>query len=278
MAFGFLLAVAPVPGFADVVRLKAGGSIEGIVKEEGDKVLVETLAGNITVAADEVASIDREHTSRLEEYYRKEEAAASSRRPKDFLALAAWAKENGAARFVRPNVERAAALAKNVSDPKALAALAESAAEESLRAELGPLWERLIAVDPDNETARRALGHRRHEGRWLTEEEFEFAQGHVSFRGGWVSREERDILLKELRLKLDARERIVRNRETAVEGREASVAAAKRELEARRRALEELERKLAGERAKIEQERRKLERDRSNLEAQRRRLDRKRGK
>ncbi|MHC4251713.1 MAG: hypothetical protein ACYS9X_21540 [Planctomycetota bacterium] len=264
----------PRAAFADIVHMKDGGKIEGLVKEQGKDVVIETLGGVVKLSAKGVASIDTEHVSTVEVYYEKLQSAKASDDPWASIELAAWAKGVGAGRFVRPNMERAAALAKKIADARSVLALVERAREKGLSTGLAPLHERVVALDPENETARRALGYRLREGRWLSEEEFHAAEGNVRFRGKWISRAERDVLAKELALRLDARERIVKNREAIVGRKEKELAAAAKKIATERQAAEKLKREASTERARLEKERKDLERERRNLEALRRRTRR----
>jgi len=56
-------------------------------------------------------------------------------------------------------------------------------------------FERVVALEPDHEGARRALGHLRHEGRWLEHEEAMRAKGLVKHEGRWLLPEEVRIRL-----------------------------------------------------------------------------------
>jgi hypothetical protein len=266
--------VRPRAAFADIVHLKDGGKIEGVVKEQGKDIVIETISGVVKLSARGVASVNTEHVATIETYYERSQAIETSDDPRAFIDLAAWAKEVGARRFVRPNMERAADLARKGSDADSILALVESARKKGLTSGLAPLLERVIALEPENETARRALGYRLREGKWLSEEEFHAAEGNVRFRGKWIGREERDILAKELALKLDERERAVKNRESIAAKKEKSLAAAAKKIAADRAAADKLKREAAIERARLMRERQNLERERRNLQALRRGLRR----
>lgn len=56
-----LCLVLLLGGFAaaDVVHLKSGGKVEGVVTQKGDKVEIETPAGKVTVAAEDVLRIEK---------------------------------------------------------------------------------------------------------------------------------------------------------------------------------------------------------------------------
>ncbi|GEM_PF-6310125 len=241
--------------WADIVHLKNQGKIEGIAKREGDKVVIETLTGTMTIPAEQVVDIDFDHVSLLERYYEKARGIEKSLQPIEFLELAVWARESRATRFVRPNLDRAIQLANSTTDAKGIQAIAETGRDKGFEAEMPPLWRRLIALEPDNETARRELGYRRHQNQWLSEEEFQAAQGNVKFEGKWVSPTERDLILKERGWKLDQRKKELDDREATVAQNEKS---AKEFLAKAEATLREVERRLA---EVTERERRVKERE-----------------
>ena len=94
--------------FADIVHLKSGGRIEGKATRTDTHVVVETLAGETKIRAGSVDRIDFDHESRIEQLYALQERADRNPHVAAYLEIAAWAQENGAGRFVKPSVERAA--------------------------------------------------------------------------------------------------------------------------------------------------------------------------
>jgi tetratricopeptide (TPR) repeat protein len=54
---GILLLASAVA--ADVVHLKNGGKVEGVVTQKGDRIEIETPAGKVTVAAEDVVRIEK---------------------------------------------------------------------------------------------------------------------------------------------------------------------------------------------------------------------------
>ncbi|MHC5054680.1 MAG: hypothetical protein ACYTKD_08180 [Planctomycetota bacterium] len=127
----------PRAAYADVVHMKDGGKIEGLVKDQGKDVVIETLGGVVKLSAKGVASINTEHVSTVEVYYEKLQSVEGSDDPWAFIELAAWAKGIGARRFVRPNMERAAELVK-IPDANSVLALVERAREKGLSTGLAP--------------------------------------------------------------------------------------------------------------------------------------------
>lgn len=241
---GVLLGAAAAS--ADVVVLTTGGRLEGIVRREGDRVLLETLAGNMAFPAASVAEIDEKHVARLEEYYARKSVVDGGTDPRAFLDLAGWARDNGASRFIRPNAARGVQLGLALTDADKVLALAEHARALGLNDEAGPLWKRVLALNPDNETARRALGHRRLGDHWLSEEEFQTAQGNIEFEGRWLSPEERDLLLTERTAELRNRIQEIAERERKVQAAELRLAEETRAVEAARREVEQQQAAVAG--------------------------------
>jgi len=148
-----LLAALPAP--ADIVHLADGTSIEGTVTDLGDDLRVERGPGAMTIPKRRVLRIEAGPTPE-----ERAVARAATLRPDDLpgrLAFAAWCKEQGLAARARAEVEA------------------------------------VLALDPECEEARRALGHERIDGRWMTFEEAQQSRGLVLHRGRWITVEERDV-------------------------------------------------------------------------------------
>jgi len=242
--------------FGDEVHLRSGGKLEGLAKTEGDRVVVENLTGTMSIPASDVVRIDTNHRSAIEEYYEKSRTNAKSTEPMDHLELAIWAKDHRAHRFVGASIGRAIELGRPSTDVDPIRDLCVAAREHGLSREVEPLWRRWIELEPDSETARRALGYRNFKGVWVTPEEFEIAQGKVQFEGEWMSPEERGVILKARSLQLDERDVILKQRSLRLDERAS-------ELAAREAKIVETERMLKGSLERMEQERQALaERDR----------------
>jgi hypothetical protein len=91
----------------------------------------------------------------------------------------------------------------DANDAAGRLALARWAEQNGLIESARDLYRELLALRPDDPIARERLGHRKHEGRWMTEEEYLAATGHVRYGGKWVTKEEGE------RLEKDAAERRV---------------------------------------------------------------------
>lgn len=140
------------PAAADVVVLDNGNRIEGKVEVEGETVTVELPGGRIEIDRARIVEIVRSQTP--EERFDGFFASLDPKDAEGLFALAEWARER-------------------------------DLADRSRRA-----YEGVLAAASDHEGARRALGYFRHEGRWLTEDEYMAAKGFVRREGKWVSPDE----------------------------------------------------------------------------------------
>ncbi len=141
------LLLVPPESPADVVTLRSGSTLEGIVRREPGRVRIVMESGTITVAEDLVAGIASRRSPL--ETYRERESAIAVGEVGARLRLAAWCREQG---------------------------LPASAREQ---------YERVLVDDPDQAEARQALGYRRHDGVWMTEDQIWIARGYVWSEGAW---------------------------------------------------------------------------------------------
>lgn len=155
-----LLALLFLAGaaWADEVLLRNGGKLEGIARQAGDRVVVEMKEGSVTLRADDVAEIVNRETP-LHVYQERLARIQSNPSASAFFDLALWAKSKGLSRYVNG------------------------------------LLERVIALEPGHEGARKLLGRVFHDGRWMTESEHQATLGLVLFRGRWVTPAERGAVL-----------------------------------------------------------------------------------
>jgi hypothetical protein len=189
-----LLIFVAVGALADEIYLKGGGRISGIlVKRSASSVSIETGPGVITFPMSRVERIV-EGSSPLAEY-RQRAARLASDDATGWLSLAGWARDSG---------------------------LTTQAAE---------CYERVVRLEPANESAHRALGHVPIGGNWGTLEESNRARGLVSFEGRWMSLDERRLLLEERAN--EAAERRAAT-ESAARAKEAEARARLAEAEAKR--------------------------------------------
>lgn len=153
---GLVLLVGALAAHADVIHLEGGGKYRGtIVKETAREVHIRTAGGVVVVPRRDIASIEKDE-SKQQAFARREAEVRGKDDPDAHHELGLWAKGQG------------------------------------LDAEARRCFERAIALDAFHRGARQELGHRYHQGRWYTEEEYRRAvQGLVEWDGRWVTPEER---------------------------------------------------------------------------------------
>lgn len=159
-----------LPAWSDEVKLVSGGRLVGIARVEGGKVLVETSHGTIGIPRSLVAEILPGWTP-IHEVADRAARLGPEAGAEDLFELAVWARENGVHRRAQE------------------------------------LLERVIALEPGHEGARRLLGYRLHEGRWMTETEVNRANGLVEFRGQWITPKEQAAILAREQAALLSREK-----------------------------------------------------------------------
>jgi hypothetical protein len=153
---------------ADEVRLANGRKLEGIVISKTDaRIEVEVAAGTITLAANDVSSINPGRTP-LHELKERMDAVRDSKKASEHYELALWAKERG---LTRP---------------------------------LSALCLRAVELDPDHAGARAMLRHEKKDGRWLTYEQAQEARGLVWMGDRWGTKAQGELAEKQ---RLEAAER-----------------------------------------------------------------------
>jgi hypothetical protein len=205
------LALVALPVWGDTVHLRNGATLEGKVVEAGDKVVVEMDFGRVTVSKIDVAKIayDKSPLQELDEKVK----AAKMDDPEAVYKIALWAKDRD---------------------------LGNRAKE---------LLQRVVELSPDHAGARGALGFRKHEGRWLTDDEYFGAIGMVKFRGAWMKSEEVEkIRLAEAEQQSKAAsaasENLIRDAQRRVLEAEADLVKAKAETERVRGEIERVRQEL----------------------------------
>jgi hypothetical protein len=158
-----ILLGSGAPAHADRVVLKNGNFLEGQAEVLDDgSVVVTSAMGSWTVAAHRVERVERSQTP--EEHVERVLRATPEPKPGVLYDLAVWARERGAWTLSRQLAERA------------------------------------IELDADHEPARRLLGHRYHEGRWLTQEEWRRATANAGDERD--ERLDRELALREATARL----------------------------------------------------------------------------
>ncbi len=160
--FAGLLLLAPSLSPADVIRLKNGGEIRGLVSKtttpKDPVVLIHTVAG----AQVEVDRADIEFISTrpplVEEYHSR-----ARRIPHTIEAhweLAGWCLQR------------------------------------QMQTQRREQLEMILDLDPNYEEAHKSLGHVRHHGEWMTKDDAMARQGYVRYKGRYVTQHEHDLLEK----------------------------------------------------------------------------------
>ncbi len=124
-----VVLLAAAGAAADILYLKNGGRIEGVVREEGDVFVVESLSGTARVRRGEVSY--RQSMPYVTEIYAERRARIRPGDAEGFFALARFCRENGLRR------EEQAALRS------------------------------VVEISPDHAEARALLGEVKHRGEWL---------------------------------------------------------------------------------------------------------------
>ena len=158
---GVLLTVVLFDGSAraDVLHLKTGGRLEGILVTEGPATLTLDMgSGKLSLPRSSVLRIERKESALAE--YRARLASVSR------------------------------------GDVTAYAELARFAAEHGLRSEARVMWARVVSLDPRNVEGHLALGHVLVDGRYVDEDTARQASGMVRFEGSWMTPSEQDSILR----------------------------------------------------------------------------------
>ncbi len=188
---------------ADTVRLRTGGTIEGIARDTGETIVVETQYGTMEVGKELVSSVEWKRTPITE--HKERASLLPGTDWEGWLALGRWADGQGL----------------------------EALAKED--------YERVIEIDPENPSARAALGHEKVGGRWMTRDEAMAARGHVRFEGVWMT-PEAAAAAKAQREQQEAERRVVEE-QWRVERERAELDAAIARMERERKAEEERQEK-----------------------------------
>lgn len=149
--------------FADVVRLKNGGEIRGVLRKEShpanstDVALVTLSGATVTLPRSEIESV-QPRSPAMEEY-----------------------------------------ITRSREIPHTLEAhqqLADWCVSRQLKPQRIEQLELMLEIEPKNETIHRSLGHIRYEGEWMTREESMERKGFVLHNGKWVTHLEAELLEK----------------------------------------------------------------------------------
>ncbi len=165
LALSLALASAAL---ADEVVLRNGSTFSGLVREEGDRVVVEMDFGTMSFRKVDVRSISK-GSDPYSEFETRSKAATEV---KSLLELAVWAKEKG--------------LGTKSTD----------------------LYRKILTLDPDQADARKALGYEKVAGQWLAGDELMVARGFVKVNGRWLIKETAERLQEQDELGRQENERL----------------------------------------------------------------------
>jgi hypothetical protein len=144
---------------ADTVWLEGGGKVTGeIVSESESELVVRTKYGAThVIAVEDILKIERQ--GKPKEEFQKQLAQLAKDDADGFCDLGEWARQRGLE-------------------------------EESQQA-----FGRAIEIDSEHARAHRALGHKRHLGRWYDEATYKkVVEGLVEYRGKWVTPADKEFL------------------------------------------------------------------------------------
>jgi hypothetical protein len=152
--------------------------------------------------------------------------------------FAVWAKTRGLPNFEQVAMQASLAARRKKIDPKdaeGIYQLGLWAKANALAADAIVLFQQAIAIQPDHEFARRALGYQSFQGKWMTATEVKVALGLIEFEGDWMTPQAKEAVItartleKERKLLEDVRKKLEDERARA----KAEFAAQRRELDAR---------------------------------------------
>jgi len=146
--------ILPATLFADTVTLANGNTLEGVVRYEGNKVIIEMAGGVVVLDKSKVIQVEEKRTP-LHEF-------------NDKYAALKLNKEATAAEFV---------------------ALARFAEDNGIKRHSDDLYKKALSLETSNETARKALGYVKQDGEWMTKDDAARARGLVQHEGKWVTPE-----------------------------------------------------------------------------------------
>jgi hypothetical protein len=183
---GLALALAcGATSSADVVHLKTGGRLEGVIVEENaDRVTVDVPVGRVSVSRNSVRRIERAESA-LAEYRARIRSLRGAGTADEWVQIALFASQS------------------------------------KLRTQAREAWREVLRRNPSNELANLELGRVFLAGAWLDENEANRARGLVQQDGRWITPAEQDSILRERERSAEAerREREARQAARDAEGR-----------------------------------------------------------
>lgn len=142
---------------SDVVHKRSGGKVTGTIVEEktdGTKVTIRSRFGTIEIPRSDIDHIDYVAAEPAQTY--KDVVGNYKETAEDQMALALWCLEHKYKKEYQKHLEA------------------------------------VIRLDPDDAEARRRLGYRLEDGKWLTLDEIRAAQGYVKHQGKYILPQEKE--------------------------------------------------------------------------------------
>lgn len=158
---GALLALAlAASARADIVELRSGGRLDGVVVQQTDQaVVIEASPGRVSIPRSQVVRVTPSRSAL--QTWRERASTLSGRDVQAWVALARWAEDNGLGTQARES------------------------------------WQRVLAASPGNADANEALHRVQLNGRWVPQEEAYHARGWVNYDGDWMSPAEHEARVRE---------------------------------------------------------------------------------
>jgi len=181
LSLSLLLASAVL---ADELVLKNGSVFNGIVREQGDRVIIEMDFGTMEFKKVDVRTISKGNDP-ISEYDAKAKTATDV---KGMLELAVWAREKG---------------------------LGTKATE---------LYRKILTLDSDQADARKALGYEKVGGVWLAGDDLMVARGFIKVNGRWLTKDTAERLLEQQEASRVESDRIQLAKRVADQAHEAEMA------------------------------------------------------
>jgi hypothetical protein len=150
LVLGLAFTLVGVSGAtADEVVLKNGASLTGVVREVGDTVVLEVDIGTMTFRKADVRSI----TKTSDPIQELEQRILKATDAKGYFEAGLWARDR------------------------------------SLTVRANELFRKCLALDPEHEGARKALGYEKINGHWLEGDELMMAKGYLKYDGRWLPKD-----------------------------------------------------------------------------------------
>ena len=156
-----IVATRPSTAAADLIKLRNGGEIRGIIERkvgatDSERIIIETMTGAVIVVDQRDVEFVARRPLTIEEYETRAKSTPNT-------VEAQWK-------------------------------LAEWCRNKRLKKQREVHLQRVLKLDPYHEQAHRGLGHVQHDGVWLSRDESMKAQGYVKYKGKYVTKQELELL------------------------------------------------------------------------------------